>query len=306
MNNYNEDNQNPVNESPFTHFLITFFIIGLLLFVFSTKLMAREYGNPVYSKEEIQAMIVEEAMNNGTVPPALALGVAKIESNFNPRAVSSAGARGVMQIMPATAKGEFGVDSNVLFDPLTNIRIGILFLERLYVQYNRNWEHALSHYNGGTLNRRNGHFQAHGYTRKYVQDVMANARIFSRNQTEAKVRFASNSTTKQNSFVIRSQRDIEHQQALATAALLSGDESNYRLYLAAANQFLDPQNAEDMPENFANNHYDEMEQGWDVPINDRVNDTVSNRWSPSRVSPSVIMKKEQARFRRNLLRRLNG
>lgn len=306
MNNFNDDNQSNVNESPFTHFLVTFLIIGLLLFVFSTKLMAREYGNQDYSKEEIQSMIVQEATNNGTVPPALALGVAKVESDFNPSAVSSAGAKGVMQIMPATAKGEFGVDSTVLLDPLTNIRIGILYLERLYIQYNRNWEHALSHYNGGTLNRRNGYYQAHGYTRKYVQDVMNNARMFARNQTEANIRFASNKSSNQNNFVIRSQRDIEHQQALATAALLSGDESNYRLYLAAANQFLDPQNAEDMPEDFANNDNDEMEQGWDVPINDSNNYSVSNSWNQSPLSPSAIMQKEQAQFRKNLLRRING
>lgn len=124
------------------------------------------------TKTEVMRMISEEAARNGRVPAALALAVAKVESNFNDQAVSSAGARGVMQIMPSTAMGEFGVPKEQLMDPRLNVRLGIAYLERLYNQYGQNWELALSHYNGGSLRSAGGRFVTHDYTRQYVADVV--------------------------------------------------------------------------------------------------------------------------------------
>ena len=86
-----------------------------------------------------------------TVPPSLALAVAKVESDFRARALSSAGARGVMQIMPATAKGEFGVSADELWDARLNVQLGIDFLARLIKRYDGRWDLALSHYNGGRV-----------------------------------------------------------------------------------------------------------------------------------------------------------
>ena len=57
---------------------------------------------------EIKRIIIEEA-ENSRVPAALALAVAKVESNFNEDALSPVGARGVMQIMPKTGQRVFGV-----------------------------------------------------------------------------------------------------------------------------------------------------------------------------------------------------
>jgi len=130
------------------------------------------------TKEEVMKMVSEEATRNGRVPVALALGVARIESNFNDQAVSSAGARGVMQIMPSTAMGEFGVPKDQLMDPRLNVKLGVAYLERLYNQYGQNWELALSHYNGGSLRTAGGQFVAHDYTRQYVSDVMRWSRSY--------------------------------------------------------------------------------------------------------------------------------
>ena len=69
-----------------------------------------------------------------------------------------------MQIMPSTAQGEFGVARDDLFDARKNARIGTRFLARLLMQYDGNWDLALSHYNGGTIT--NG--RPHGYTREYI------------------------------------------------------------------------------------------------------------------------------------------
>lgn len=63
--------------------------------------------------------------------PLLLLALSRHESNFNPNAKSKAGARGLMQIMPATAS-DYGVtDPDALYDPETNYRVGIRHFKRL-------------------------------------------------------------------------------------------------------------------------------------------------------------------------------
>jgi hypothetical protein len=124
------------------------------------------------NRTEVKRIVVEEARDS-RVPTALALAVAKVESDFDERALSSAGARGVMQIMPATAKKVFGVTKDKLWNARLNVQLGIDYLEQLHIQYGGHWELALSHYNGGSLQGgRGANARPHGYTRKYVADVM--------------------------------------------------------------------------------------------------------------------------------------
>ncbi|MGF1544882.1 MAG: lytic transglycosylase domain-containing protein [Parvularculaceae bacterium] len=103
------------------------------------------------TKDAVKRLVARVALEDGRVPASLALAVARVESNFDPDAQSSAGARGVMQIMPATAWGEFAVAADALWDPETNVRLGVAFLGDLYERYGRRWDAALSHYYGGTL-----------------------------------------------------------------------------------------------------------------------------------------------------------
>ena len=127
-------------------------------------------GAAALARTEVKRIVVEEARKS-RVPPALAMAVAKVESNFNDRALSSAGARGVMQIMPATGRGVFKVEASELWKPRSNVQLGISFLDQLRRQYG-DWDLALSHYNGGSLKRgADGKFKPHGYTRKYVAAV---------------------------------------------------------------------------------------------------------------------------------------
>lgn len=124
------------------------------------------------TRNEVMQMISDEATRNGSVPVALALAVARIESNFNDCAISAAGARGVMQIMPSS------LDTIDLMDPQTNIRLGVAFLEHLYHRYGQDWELALSHYNGGRLRNDGSRFVAHRYTRHYVAEVLRWSRFY--------------------------------------------------------------------------------------------------------------------------------
>ncbi|NVK19545.1 MAG: lytic transglycosylase domain-containing protein [Methylocystaceae bacterium] len=126
------------------------------------------------SRFEIKQMVMSEA-SRSNVPVSLAMAVAKVESDFNARALSSAGARGVMQIMPATAQKEFGVHPDRLWNAETNIRLGVQFLEQLYDQYDGRWDLVLSHYNGGTV--KSG--RPHGFTVAYVNKVQKWQKIYS-------------------------------------------------------------------------------------------------------------------------------
>jgi transglycosylase-like protein with SLT domain len=127
---------------------------------------------------EIKRMVIEEARQSN-VPVSLALAVAKVESDFNEKALSSAGARGVMQIMPATGRHEFGLQPNQLWNPELNIRTGIRFLEKLHSQYGQRWDLALSHYNGGTLKGTGRHAKPHKRTQKYVNTVFRWKNVYS-------------------------------------------------------------------------------------------------------------------------------
>lgn len=144
--------------------IATMFSIGIVFGIVAADAVAA-------TRTEIKQIIIEEAQRS-TVPPALALAVAKVESDFQDRVESHKGARGVMQIMPKTARDVFGVAADELWDPRLNVQLGIDYLEQLYEMYGRRWELALSHYNGGTLKGGPGaNATPHGYTRKYVADV---------------------------------------------------------------------------------------------------------------------------------------
>ncbi|MGB0671485.1 MAG: lytic transglycosylase domain-containing protein [Rhodospirillales bacterium] len=128
---------------------------------------ARPSAGP--SKGRIKRMVMIEAMDLG-FPVSLALAVAHAESGFDARALSKAGARGVMQIMPATAWGEYRIRADELWDPRLNIRLGLHFLNRLIRRYGQ-VDIALSHYNGGSAVGRPGRARVIPATRPYVNRV---------------------------------------------------------------------------------------------------------------------------------------
>lgn len=95
-------------------------------------------------QQKIANLVAAEARRQG-VNPQLAVSVAFAESNFNPAAISSKGARGVMQLMPGTAQ-ELGVDPDNLDE---NIRGGVQYLKQLGKQFDNNSIKVLSAYNAG-------------------------------------------------------------------------------------------------------------------------------------------------------------
>ena len=93
-----------------------------------------------------------------------------MESGYNPRAVSPKGARGVMQLMPATAS-MYGVAN--LFDPLQNIRAGVRYLKDLFQRFNSDVSLALAAYNAGPeAVEKHGGVPPYDETRSYVRAIL--------------------------------------------------------------------------------------------------------------------------------------
>lgn len=93
--------------------------------------------------------IIVAAAKKFDVDAALVSAVIKAESDYNPRIVSTKGARGLMQLMPATAK-RFGVTNS--FDPEENIHAGTRYLRWLLKTFDGNADLAVAAYNAGEGN----------------------------------------------------------------------------------------------------------------------------------------------------------
>ncbi|SDC51363.1 Cell wall-associated hydrolase, NlpC family [Geodermatophilus telluris] len=109
------------------------------------------------------------------VDPALLAAVAKVESGFDPSAVSSAGATGLMQFMPATARG-LGVDAT---DPASSVDGAARYLRQLTDRFGST-DLALAAYNAGpgTVSRYGG-IPPYGETQSYVRRVTSAAAAWS-------------------------------------------------------------------------------------------------------------------------------
>jgi hypothetical protein len=131
-----------------------------------------------YDRQDIQQRIIAEAQRQN-LPPSLALAIAKVESDFNPQALSHSGAKGLMQIMPRTAEQVFGVSRKRLFEPDLNIRLGLTFINQLLERYDGRLDIALSHYNGGSaVKNRAGELKVIPATQRYVQKVLSSQQTF--------------------------------------------------------------------------------------------------------------------------------
>jgi len=124
-----------------------------------------------------QALVTKHAKAHG-VPAALVRAVIRVESCFDPRAVSRVGARGLMQLMPATA-AQLGVRN--CFDADQNIAGGVRYLSQLLNRFKNDTPLAIAAYNAGpTAVAAYRGVPPFPETRSYVERVLAEYRQTSR------------------------------------------------------------------------------------------------------------------------------
>ena len=130
-------------------------------------LLDRKLGDNISKYDDL----IVKASERHKIEPALIKAIIKAESNFNHRAVSPKGARGLMQLMPTTASSLQVQDS---FHPENNIEGGVKYLRYLLNYFNGNLPLALAAYNAGenAVIRHRG-VPPYRETQVYIQRVLS-------------------------------------------------------------------------------------------------------------------------------------
>ena len=131
--------------------------------------------NPA-NRKQYAPMVSTVAKENG-LDPALLHAVITVESGYNPKARSSKGAAGLMQLMPATARRYQVTD---IWDPRQNVSGGARYLRDLLAMFNNNIGLALAAYNAGenAVIQHGNRIPPYPETRSYVPRVMQHYHLY--------------------------------------------------------------------------------------------------------------------------------
>ena len=160
--------------------------VGPSLAEFITEPKSREIMDDLSEMDKAAKFyypIILKASRKHKVDPLLVKAIIVAESGFNPRAVSRMGARGLMQLMPRTARSLGLKDS---FDPEKNIDAGVRYFKKLLVGFNGDVSLALAAYNAGIGKvRQHGGIPPLSQTMRYVKKVSKLHMTFKKNEMNA-------------------------------------------------------------------------------------------------------------------------
>lgn len=141
--------------------------------------IGKPYKRKWINSSDFDAYIRTTALKYG-VEPALVKAVIQVESNFDPSAISRAGACGLMQLMPGTA-ARYSLGGQRIYNPQANIEAGVRHLAYLKTLFPNNIEFVLAAYNAGENNvlKYNG-IPPFPETVNYVREVKYSHNIFKR------------------------------------------------------------------------------------------------------------------------------
>lgn len=168
-------------KAKFNIFLWLSLVFVLILAIFF--LVPNIFGDRMVSQPPAEYLpLVLDSAQKYDMDPFLIMGLCMQESGWNPRAVSSANAHGLTQIVPSTASGiakMIGKPSYDLYNPADSIDMGAAYLKSLTDRYNGNVYAALAAYNMGTGNVDPGFRMGMDFTdNRYAQGVSSYTRIY--------------------------------------------------------------------------------------------------------------------------------
>jgi hypothetical protein len=165
---------------------VPFAIVSLFFLTNVTPLFLGQVMAPVVRAAQVETIpadiplsgdcdldwIIFRAGEKSGIDPRFIHAVIKQESKYDPKAVSSAGAQGLMQMMPATAR-RFGLKDP--FDPTANVEAGTKYLKWLLERFDGDVSLALAGYNAGegAVDKYNG-VPPYGETQNYVKQIVSN------------------------------------------------------------------------------------------------------------------------------------
>ena len=136
-----------------------------------TAVFSLAYSEGDRAPETPYGELILRAARDQELNPRLVAAVVRAESSYRAEVVSSKGARGLMQLMPATAK-RFGVETGELFDPEANLAAGTRYLAWLRKRFDDRLPLVLAAYNAGegSVDRYDG-VPPYGETRRYLHRI---------------------------------------------------------------------------------------------------------------------------------------
>lgn len=168
-------------------------VLTLVFALHSPASAAKSPQYPKLTRQQLIALVNKYAAKYG-IPQSIAHSLVEVESGWRQNAVSYAGARGIMQLMPRTAR-DLGVNRR---DPKQNIEGGMRYLRQLYNRF-RSWDLALAAYHSGPRNviRHRGVPPA---SRSYVRRILRKSGVASAAPANRTVRAASAKTVTPPAF----------------------------------------------------------------------------------------------------------